>query len=126
MIKIVFTFFLIFLGFSSFVYSKSEYRDPFESSLPQVKEKEGVMSHQGKTSDYVSDILPDLDVQGIILKGNFPQTIIDGEVYKTGDSLKDVNAKIFRIEKGVVFISYREKIYRIKIQKKEEIWKRFF
>jgi len=121
MIKIVFTFFLIFLGFSSFVYSKSEYRDPFESSLPQVKEKEGVMSHQGKTSDYVSDILPDLDVQGIILKGNFPQTIIDGEVYKTGDSLKDVNAKIFRIEKGVVFISYREKIYRIKIQKKEEI-----
>ena len=121
MIKMVFTLFLIFLGFSSFVYSKSEYRDPFESLLPQVVEQDEAMSYQEEIPNEVADILPDLNVQGIILKGNFPQTIIDGEVYKTGDSLKDVNAKIFRIEKGVVFISYEEKIYRIKIQKKEEI-----
>jgi len=117
--KTVFILVLMLLVFSSFVYSKSDYRDPFKSSLPhKIENMEGVVDIQEAAYDESEDILPDMVVQGILLHGNFPQVIIDGEVYKTGDRLKDVTAQIFKIEKGVVFISYGEKIYRIKIEKK--------
>jgi len=116
--KTIFILFLIFLVFPSFVYSKSEHRDPFKSSLPQMIENmEEVVDIQEATYDAEEGALPDMVVQGILLEGNFPQAIIGGEVYKTGDRIKDVSAQVFRIEKGVVFISYGERIYRIKIAK---------
>ncbi|MCK4912655.1 MAG: hypothetical protein KAS05_02930 [Candidatus Omnitrophica bacterium] len=120
MIKMIVTFILIFLVFPSFVYSQSEYKDPFKSALPQgIEEVENIVERQEEMGEEREDVLLNMVVQGILLEGNFPQAIIDGEVYKAGDRLKDMNGKVFRIGKSAVFISYGEKIYRIKIKKKE-------
>ena len=109
---------LVFLGLSNFSYPESRYKDPFEPLLPQeVKEEE---KRQEEIISKIEETFPDMIVQGILWGGNFPQVIIDGEVYKVGDKLKNLNAQVFRIEKGAVFISYGEKIYKIKIGKKED------
>lgn len=108
---------LVFLGLANFSYSESRYKDPFESLLPQeVKEEE---KKEEEIIREIEEDLPSMIVQGILWGGNFPQVIIDGEVYKVSDKLKNLNAKVFRIEKGAVFISYGEKIYRMKIGKRE-------
>lgn len=106
---------LVFLGLANFSYSESRYKDPFESLLPQeMKEEE---KKQEEIIRGIEEDFPDMNVQGILWNGNFPQAIIDGEVYKVGDKLKNLSAQVFRIEKGAVFISYGEKIYKIKIGK---------
>jgi len=103
---------LVFLGFLNFSYSENRYKNPFESLLPQeVKEEE---EKQKEIIGEIEEAFPDMIVQGILRGGNFPQVIINGEVYKVGDRLKNIDAKVFKIEKGVVFIFYGEKIYRVK------------
>lgn len=102
---------LVFILLPSWSYSKSLYRNPFASLLPTerikpVGKKEGVE-------------LPPLSIEGVLWGSDRPQTIIDGEVYSVGDKLKGLEAKVFRIEKNVVFISYGDKIYEEKISKKE-------
>jgi len=119
MMKKIFTLILVSLVFSSFSYPQSRYKDPFEPLLPQEVEDE-VVGPDVVTSD-TDDSLPPMAIEGILWGGDFLQVIIDGEVYRTGDKLKNIDAAVFRIEKGVVFISYGEKIYRMKVGKKEEI-----
>ena len=115
MMKKISILIIVFLGFSNFSYSENRYKDPFEPLLAQeVKEEEG--RQEGIISE-TEETLPDMIVQGILWGGNFPQVIIDMEVYKAGDRLKNIDAQVFRIEKGVVFISYGEKIYKVKIGK---------
>jgi len=119
MMKKVFTLILVFLVSSSLSYPQSRYKDPFESLLPEkVKEEEKI---QEEIIGGTEEPLPSMAVQGILWGSDLPQVIIDGEVYKVGDRLKDIDAQVFKIEKGVVFISYGEKIYRMEIGKKEEI-----
>jgi len=106
---------LVFLGFLNFSYSESRYKNPFKSlfvqeAMEEEEKQEGIISE-------IEETLPDMSVQGILSGGNFPQVIIDEEVYKAGDKLKNIDAQVFRIEKGVVFISYGEKIYRMKMGK---------
>lgn len=118
MIKKIFISIAVSLVFLSFSYSQSKYKDPFEPLLPQevVEEErqEGVISE-------IDDPLPSVVVQGILWGVDSPQVIIDGEVYRAGDRLKDIDAQVFKIERGTVLISYGEKIYKIKIGKKEEL-----
>jgi len=117
--KKIFISILISLGLLSFSYSQSRYKDPFEPLLPQeVKEED---EGQETITSEIEEALLSIVVQGILWGSDFPQAIIDGEVYKSGDRLKDIDAQVFRIEKGTVFISYGEKIYRMKIGKKGEI-----
>ena len=115
MIRKIFIFILVSLAFSGLSYSQGRYKDPFESLLPQeIKEEE---ERQEEIISEIEDSLPSMVVQGILWGNDFPQVIIDGEVYKSGDRLKNVDAQVFKIEKGAVFISYGEKIYRMKIGK---------
>ena len=119
MMKKVSILIVVFLAFSSFSYPQGKYKDPFEPLLPQeIKEEE---ERQEEIISEIEESLPSMAIQGILWGSDSPQVIIDGEVYKTGDRLKNIDAQVFKIEKSIVFISYGEKIYRMKIRKKEEI-----
>ncbi|MCQ9204688.1 MAG: hypothetical protein NG737_00005 [Omnitrophica bacterium] len=108
-IKILIIF--VFILLPSLAYSKSVYRNPFASLIPTDRPKPA-----GKKREVE---LPSLSIEGVLWGNDKPQTIIDGEVYSVGDKLKGLEAKVFRIEKNVVFISYGDKIYEEKISKKE-------
>ncbi len=122
MVKKIFISILLSLVFLSFSYSQSKYKDPFESLLPQeVKEEEAEEESHEEIISEIEVSLPPMVIQGILWGGDSGQVIIDGEVYRVGDRLKNIDAQVFRIEKDVVFIAYEEKIYRVKIGKKGEL-----
>lgn len=119
MMKKIAILILVSIVFSSFSYPQGKYKDPFESLLPQeIKEEE---ERHEEIIGEIEDFLPSMVVEGLLWGGDSPQAIIDGEVYKVGDRLKGIDAQVFKIEQGEVFISYGEKIYKMKIGKKEEI-----
>lgn len=125
MIKIIFGFTVAFLFCASLAYSQGKYKDPFASLLPQeVKETETVDRKPGEKRAVVAETeepLPSLVLQGVLWGGDFPQVIIEGDVYRVGDKLKNLDARIFKIEKNTVFISYGAKIYKIKVGKGREL-----
>ncbi|MBU2103352.1 MAG: hypothetical protein ABH865_07780 [Candidatus Omnitrophota bacterium] len=90
----------------------AEYRDPFESVLP---EETGPGTGGQESGEEIT--LPSITVEGIIFGVKMPQAIVDGDVYREGDTLKSVDAKIFKIEKNVVSLQYKGKIFEIGIQK---------
>jgi len=124
MMKKIFIFILVSLGFLSFAYSQSKYKDPFESLLPQVEVKLK-MGGEGQEQENViketAGVIPPIAIQGILWRSDFPQVIIEGEVYKPGDKLKNIDAQVLKIEEGEVFISYGERIYKMRVGKEEEI-----
>jgi len=107
---------LIFWG-ASFAQDGG-YKDPFESLLPvDIRSNESLI-----TSDesYQDESLPDLILEGVMWGVEEPRVIIDSEVYKVGDKIKDINAYVSEINKGKVYISYGERTFKIKVSKKEE------
>ncbi len=100
----------VFLMLPLGLYAESEYKDPFVPLLP-IEEvlpmKQGVGEEEGL---YVV-------IEGVLWGTDTPQVIIDGEVYKVGDTLKNEEAKVFKIDKNTVFISRGEKIYKLKPKK---------
>jgi type II secretory pathway component PulC len=91
----------------------STHKDPFDSVIPEETTSAGVVTQ--RQDEAIAP--PKITVEGIIWGVETPQTIIDGEVYKTGDTLKNAEAKIFKIEKNVVMLEYKGKIFESKIQK---------
>ncbi len=120
MIKNIASFILTFLFFVNISYSQSQYKNPFGPLLPQ-KEAEPTEIDVDAAAEVTEEVLPSMVLQGVLWGGDSPQVIIDGEVYKVGERLKDLDAQIFKIEKSTVFIFYGEKVYKIKIEKKGEI-----
>ena len=119
MIKCIFIFALTSLFFTSLSYSQDWYKDPFRFLLPQAvrEEEEGVE----RIIEETEKSLPAMVFQGVLWDSDLSQVIIDGEVYKVGDNLKDLDARILKIEKGTVFILYGETVYKIEIGKKGEL-----
>lgn len=112
--------FKIIIGFSVFLnllsgYSAAETKgDPFDSLLPV---KEGPKNPDGKPK--VSQP-PAISIEGALWDSDMPQAIIDGDVYKVGDTLKSIDAKIYKIEKNRVFIFYEGMLYEMKVTGKKE------
>ena len=106
-------------GFIGPVYSQIE--DPFKSLLPKEEEIEVVTTIEDIEDDVedsdttVDYIAPDINVEGILWNGKFPAAIIDGEVYKVGDILKEIKAKVYKVEKGAVFVFQHGKLYKFGI-----------
>ncbi len=117
MIKRVFILIMTFF-FLKLTCPQSKYKDPFEPLLPERQKVEEVKTEE--IDDEVEKTLPPIVLQGVLWGSDTPQAIIDGEVYKIGDKLQDVDAKLFKVDKNVVFISYGEKIYEIKTKTKGE------
>lgn len=104
--------FLVFLNVLS-VYCFAENKtDPFESLLP-VKES------QQKADQIKAPQPPAVSIEGALWDSDMPQAIIDGDVYKVGDTLKSVDAKIYKIEKNRVFIFYEGILYEMKVTGKK-------
>ncbi len=109
---------LILLFFLPFLlYAQGEdFRDPFENVLPLEEIKQDRFS----TDESKEEIKPpSILVEGVLWGTDMPQVIIDGEVYKVGDRLRDIiEVQIFEIEKNKVLIRYRGKIFQFTVQKK--------
>ena len=97
-----------------FVLSAQEDSDPFESTLPKTD------SSTGPTTPNKPLAPPPITVEGALWDTDSPQAIIDGEVYKVGDTLKNVDGKIYKIEKNTVSVFYEGKLYDIKVSGKKE------
>lgn len=106
---------LIFSIFFSLLsgYAIATEGDPFDSLLPSTstgteKPKEKIVEP------------PAINIEGALWGSDMPQAIIDGEVYKVGDTLKSVDAKIYKIEKNKVFIFYEGRLFEMKVSSKKE------
>ena len=114
----IFLLFPLFLMNIFFCYSNETYHNPFITvlPLPEVKVETRVEAEPDSAAIHPrEDISPPemlkIRVEGIVWGGVIPQAIIDGSVYREGDMLKTMEAKIEKIEEGTVFISYMGSIY---------------
>ena len=106
-------------------------RDPFLS--PLRKKREGTIKPGlGKTGpdeaayeEYIEPL--DITIQGVAWGPKKSHVIVDGKVYSEGDAIKmysgddeagEVNARIVKIDNGVVSIFYKGNMYEKKIEKK--------
>jgi hypothetical protein len=106
---------LFFLFLYSLSYAQNKIRDPFEPFLPQEKKGEETFQESGE-EEYPS--LPEMDVEGILWGTDKPLAVIDGEVYGVGDTLKSIDAKIFKIENNKIIIIYQGRLYNVGIKKR--------
>ena len=105
----------IFIGIISLFLLKSwgEIKlNPFVPLLPKKIEKTEVV-------DKLLNI-EEIKLEGIILGKEKACVIINGEVYKKGDVLKECGAQIIKIDKEGIDLKYNKKIYRIKMEIKTE------
>lgn len=102
------------LGFVS-VYA--DVRDPFQSYLPAQKE---VRVDPPDLSLPVQNSVSPLDVvlEGVLWGIDNPQAIIDGEVYKEGETIRNKDAVLYKIERNKAIIIYYGQPYKIGIGKK--------
>jgi len=108
-------FIFVFLFSCFFYWPGFVLADPFEPLIP-IEEAAGDQS--GYAFGEEQEIQPPpVVVEGVLWGRTTPQTIIDGEVYKSGDTLKTVDAKILKIEKNIVFISHKGKVFEMKTKK---------
>ena len=89
-------------------YEASDLKDPFEDALPKpdkpVKPITGPVGPAAAT-------LPAMEVQGLVWGGSMPQAIIDGQVLKVGDTIK--NVEILEINKDGIKVLYNSKLYKL-------------
>lgn len=91
--------------------SLQEEVNPFQPKLPK-REEEVVIEEE------VEPEFLDVEVEGVIWETESPEAIIEGDVYKLGDTLKDTQAEIVDIDKEGVTVRYLEKEYKLKMKKK--------
>jgi hypothetical protein len=114
--QILFVTILSLFALSVYSEEANNKEDPFESFLPA--KQEGSSAQNQKPA-----LPPPVEIQGVLWGSDTPQTIIDGEVYKVGDTLKNVDGKVYKIEKNTVSIFYEGRLYEMKVMaksKKEE------
>ncbi|MFA6281896.1 MAG: hypothetical protein WCY05_05290 [Candidatus Omnitrophota bacterium] len=113
LIKIIIGFFIVLNMLSGYSFAENQ-GDPFDSLLP-------VKSVSEKTEEKVKVSQPPaISIEGALWDSDMPQVIIDGDVYKVGDTLKNVDAKIYKIEKNLVFVFYEGQLYPMKVTGKKE------
>ena len=106
--------FFLFLMAPLFCLSAEQYRDPFDSVIPVTVEVDEA-EYDGKDVSQIADEeveLPPLSLEGIIWDTEREMVIIDGEVYTVNDKLKDIDAKVYKIEPKAVYIHFKGKLYK--------------
>lgn len=101
------------------VYPQRSWRsDPFDPMFPKIEMLEEQLP-QIESPELEIGPLPDLTIEGIIWGVDVPHAIINGEVYKEGDSIEGEDIKINKIERGKVLVDYSGKTYINRIKKRE-------
>jgi len=89
-------------------YNADGYRDPF---MPQIKKEEKKKESDNSFANR-EVVIPDFVIQGMVWSSDNPQAIIDGQVLRIGDEIKE--AKILSISKEGVKFLFRGKIFTAK------------
>lgn len=118
MIKIILSTFIIFLLQSNLYSQEDNYRDPFKPLA--VKDKPQGPKGPEEPEVVVENPLDTKTIEGIVWDTDMPQAIIDGDVYRVGDILKDTEAKILEIDKGVISVLYKGVIFDKFMEKKKK------
>jgi hypothetical protein len=85
-------------------YTASDLRDPFKSFLPKTS--------VSRSSSVILREISRLDLSGIMWGEDLPLAIINGKVYKVGDSISGI--KIVEISKQGVLLKYQEESFILK------------
>lgn len=88
-------------------YNADNYRDPF---MPQIKKEEKQKEENLTTGS--QSALPEFNVQGMVWRSDNPQAIIDGQILRLGDEIKE--AKVIDISRDGVKFLFRGKIINAK------------
>ena len=88
-------------------YEASNLRDPFEGYIVRP---ESLISAGEAPSSEVPFNPPELTIQGITWGGAYPQVIIDNQVYRVGETVKEV--KIINISRDGLILSYQNRQYK--------------
>ena len=111
-------FLIIILAFSLFFSGPFSWADnPFQPKLP-VYEKEGTnQTVKNKTVNTVrnrivdTSVLNQMKIEGVFWGTDEPYAIIDGEIYRIGDKIKNVGAEITDIKNGVIQVIYKKRVF---------------
>ncbi len=104
--------FLIIIWVSLIIPSALVYaRNPFTQMLPKTDNKGQIRDYYKDKSASSEEVNLTVRVDGVFWGVEVPQAIIDGQVYKVGDKLKNSTAVITKIEKNSVTIIYKEKVF---------------
>lgn len=89
-------------------------RDPFQSPF----EKPGEIEKYIEPVEAPPPPPPTLNavLQGIVWSPELKQAIVNGEVYHEGETMKDFDAKILKIEKSMVMIFYDGIIHELTLK----------
>ncbi|MFH1768503.1 MAG: hypothetical protein ABH858_05030 [Candidatus Omnitrophota bacterium] len=106
---ILLTFLIGFPAFGEEVY----YRDPLIPLLPEEKVVEEVKPSNPvfEPKEEVPVNPPEITIEGIIWGGKDVYVIIDGNIYKEGDSLYGTESRIIKIIHGKVSIFHKGQVY---------------
>lgn len=84
-------------------YKAEDSRDPFQEEKIEIEE--------ALETDIEAKPLPNLEVQGIVWGGAFPQAIINNKVVKIGDRIDEV--KVIDIAKSRVTVLFENRKYNL-------------
>jgi len=87
-----------------------ERKNPFIPALPKYKIKK-VIKKEEKRLDTES-----IKLEGIVWGEDKACAIINGEVYKKGDKIEEVEAEILEIDKNSISLKYGREIYKISME----------
>ena len=99
------------------LYTQEYNDDPFKAMLPK---KEVPVVVQQEPEPVVEEVIvaPKIVVTGVVWGGNFPQALMNGGVYKVGDTVKGTNAVVSSIDRNKVSVEYRGKTFSYGVEKK--------
>ena len=111
-------FILFFISFIFFINSSMseeelELKNPFEDVLPKDKDLIIDSPHSGEEEVFP----PDIYVEGVLWGTDKPCAIINGKVYKKGDYILSREIQLLDIDKNIVFIWYKGKIFKFGVKK---------
>lgn len=117
---------LVVLSFLMVVFSKEvnakekKWRDPF---VPLIKREQPVESTPSEGNKDIPpskgvETKPELDItiEGIIIGPEFNQAIINGDIYRKGEMLKNNEVKVIDIKKDKVILLFKGWVYEKKIK----------
>jgi len=115
MIKII--IFLIALLLPVFIYAEELEYDPFDNPFDQPEVVgEGDAFEESVEVKQIDP--PQITIEGILAGGKAPAAIIDGDVYRKGDVIGGIDAKVYNIDKDQVTILYQGELFKMGTEKR--------